>query len=316
MLTPTGQPKIAEKGEVCTNLLKLGDFAKVGEYFVLKHRKGLIEGLLQVIRKDGTIPSEADTLGAATGRYTHRKIVNLPAVRSEYGEQIRSMFKARDGYKFLGVDLSGIEARMLAHYMDDEEFTDTVLNGDIHTFNQQKAGLPTRDSAKTFFYGFIYGAGDEKVGQLVGKGKAVGKKIKEYYFLGLPSLKRLIDEKKKEALKGFITTLDGRKVRIRRDIFTGEIQTHKALNVLLQSSATIYFKTWMVLFNMYVSKSSKDVHQLIAMHDEIQMEVREEDVEWVKAALNHCIKQADKLLSIKCENACEIKVGSNWMETH
>ena len=317
MLTPTGQPKLAEKGVPCENLLAMGDnFAAIGEYQILKHRKGLLEGLLQVVREDGAIPSEGDTLGAATGRYTHRKIVNMPAVRSPYGEVIRAMFKAREGYKFVGVDLAGIEARMLAHYMNDADFTDIILNGDIHTFNQIKAGLPTRDAAKTFFYGLIYGAGDEKVGQLVNGGQKQGKKIKADYFAALPSLKNTVDRFKKEAASGFITSLDGRKIRVRKDQFTGEFQTHKALNTLLQSSATIYFKTWMLFVDKAVKASKIDCFQLISMHDELQFECTEKDIDKLKEILEDCIVKTDKYYKVNCSNACEVKFGNNWKDTH
>lgn len=317
MHTEKGTPQIAVKGEVCPNLLKQGEvFADVGTYFVLKHRLGLLEGLIKVVRKDNRISSEGDTLGAATGRYTHRKVVNLPAVRSEYGEVIRSMFHTVQPYKFVGVDLAGIEARMLAHYMNDADFTDQVLNGDIHTFNQHKAGLPTRDSAKTFFYAFIYGGGDEKIGSLVGGGKKQGRKIKDDYFKNLPALKKLIDKTKAQAAKGFIIGLDGRRIRIRKDMFTGEYQTHKALNTLLQSGATIYFKTWMVYVNHYIQKEGLAAYQLISMHDELQFECLEVDVDKLTQILHKAIKTTDKHFDIKCPNACEVKVGMNWCMTH
>jgi DNA polymerase I-like protein with 3'-5' exonuclease and polymerase domains len=317
MHTEKGMPQIAVKGDVCPNLLKHGEvFADVGVYFVLKHRLGLLEGLMKVVRKDSRISSEGDTLGAATGRYTHRKVVNLPAVRSEYGEVIRSMFYTNHPFKFVGVDLSGIEARMLAHFMDDVDFTDQVLNGDIHTFNQHKAGLPTRDSAKTFFYAFIYGGGDEKIGSLVGGGKKQGKKIKDDYFKNLPALKKLIDKTKAQAAKGFIIGLDGRRIRIRKDMFTGEFQTHKALNTLLQSGATIYFKTWMVYVNHYIQKEKVQAYQLLAQHDELQFECLEVDVDRLTQILHRAIKTTDKHFDIKCPNACEVKVGMNWKDTH
>jgi DNA polymerase I-like protein with 3'-5' exonuclease and polymerase domains len=317
MHTEKGMPQIAVKGGICPNLLKQGEvFADVGVYFVLKHRLGLLEGLMKVVRKDSRISSEGDTLGAATGRYTHRKVVNLPAVRSEYGEVIRSMFYTNHPFKFVGVDLSGIEARMLAHFMNDVDFTDQVLNGDIHTFNQHKAGLPTRDSAKTFFYAFIYGGGDEKIGSLVGGGKKQGKKIKDDYFKNLPALKKLIDKTKAQAAKGFIIGLDGRRIRIRKDMFTGEFQTHKALNTLLQSGATIYFKTWMVYVNHYIQKEGLAAYQLISMHDELQFECLEVDVDRLTQILHRAIKTTDKHFDIKCPNACEVKVGMNWKDTH
>lgn len=151
--TDKGSPQVGRQGEPEPNLANIPGMKgiDIGKYFVLKHRKALIDGLFKHIREDGKIPSEANTLGAVTGRYTHRKIANLPAVRSLYGKEIRALFGVDKGRVQVGCDLAGIEARMLAHYMDDPDYTNEVLNGDIHTTNQIAAGLPTRDSAKTFF---------------------------------------------------------------------------------------------------------------------------------------------------------------------
>ena len=317
MRTPKGSPKIADKGVVCENIPE--EFSDVGKYYVLKHRKALLGGLFKIVRSDGKIASEADTLGAVTGRYTHRGIANFPAVRSLYGSEIRALFGVPDGYLQVGSDLSGIEARMLAHYMDDDEYTKEVLDGDIHTTNQNAAGLPTRDAAKTFFYGFLYGAGDEKVGSLVNGNATDGKKVKEKFLNNLPSLKRLIETKQKEAEKGYITSLDGRPVKITKSVgFDGveQFDTRKALNSLLQSSATIYFKRWIVIIDELVKRNELDVHLMISYHDEGQWAVAPKDVEKFKAILNKAIVMADQEYQVKCPNACDIKVGKNWYDCH
>jgi DNA polymerase I-like protein with 3'-5' exonuclease and polymerase domains len=317
MHTEKGMPQIAVKGGVCPNLLKQGEvFADVGTYFVLKHRLGLLEGLMKVVRKDGTIPSEADTVGAATGRMTHRKIANLPAVRSEYGEAIRKMFIAREGYHFVGSDLAAIEVRILAHYLNDSSFTQAILEGDIHSFNQQMAGLPTRDSAKVFFFSMIYGAGASKVGGIVGGGKKEGQKIIDTYMDRLPSLKKLQATLKKQASKGYIVALDDRKIRVRKDMFTGEYQTHKALNLLIQGSAAIYFKTWMLYVVQLCNKRDIEYHHLINYHDEIDGEVRINQVDEFKKVCDDAVKLADKLLGVNCENKCETKWGDSWHASH
>jgi DNA polymerase I-like protein with 3'-5' exonuclease and polymerase domains len=297
-------------------LLKQGEFQDVGTYFVLKHRLGLLEGLMKVVRGDGAIPSEADTVGAATGRMTHRKIANLPAVRSEYGEAIRKMFIARDGYYFVGSDLAAIEVRILAHYLNDADFTQAILDGDIHSFNQQMAGLPTRDSAKIFFFSMIYGAGASKVGGIVGGGKKEGEKIINTYMERLPSLKKLQADLRKQASKGYILALDGRRIRVRKDQFTGEYQTHKALNLLIQGSAAIYFKTWMLYVVQLCEKRGIEYHHLISYHDEIDGEVRKDQIDEFKKACDDAVVLADKLLKVNCKNKCETKWGDSWYASH
>lgn len=153
--TEKGSPQISRKGVLDPNLEGNSSLSTVGEYFILKHRLGLLKGLLKAVREDGRIASEADILGTVTGRYAHKVIANFPAGETPYGKDIRSLFFAGKGRTQLGCDLAGIEARILAHYMDDPDYTHEVLNGDIHTKNQISAGLPTRSAAKTFIYAYL-----------------------------------------------------------------------------------------------------------------------------------------------------------------
>jgi DNA polymerase I-like protein with 3'-5' exonuclease and polymerase domains len=323
MHTEKGMPQIAVKGDVCPNLLKQGEvFADVGVYFVLKHRLGLLEGLMKVVRKDGTIPSEADTVGAATGRMTHRKIANLPAARSPYGKEIRSCFIPREGNVIVGSDLEGIELRLLAHYMDDKEFTTAIESGDksigtdAHTINMKKLGLPNRDMAKTMVYLSMYGGSDTKAGEVVGGGKKEGKILRDKLFLAMPKLKPLTDNLKKQASKGFVTGIDGRKIRVRKDQFTGEYQTHKALNTLIQGSGAAFFKTWVVYTRHLIDKAGLEVYNLMMVHDEQVLETKPESVEQLKTILQQALELTDNLYKVRCKNAIEIKVGGTYYETH
>lgn len=315
MYTEKGTARIADKGEPCPNLSKIeGVPDTIGKYFVLKHRRSLIDGMLRHVRSDGRIPSEANTLGAITGRYTHRKIANLPAVRSLYGKEIRALFYAGEGRVQVGSDLAGIEARMLAHYMGDDDYTNEVVNGDIHTTNQNAAGLPTRDAAKTFFYGFLYGAGDAKVGTLVDGNASDGKRVKEQFLNNLPTLKTLIVEKQKEASKGFVTSLDGRPIYITKT--DGKYDTRKALNSLLQSSATIYFKKWVEYIDKGISYYNIDAQIMILYHDEVQISVADDQVNVLKSVLQKALEATDKFFKVKCPNAIDIKTGKNWEDCH
>ena len=74
---------------------------------------------------------------------------------------------------------------------DGGKYGKEILEGDIHTANQEAAGLATRSQAKTFIYGFLYGAGNEKIGQIIGKGAAEGGKIKKRFLAKTPALKKL-----------------------------------------------------------------------------------------------------------------------------
>ena len=152
--TDTGQPKIDES---VLETLDFPEAQKLREYFLLSKILGyLTEGENAWLKlynpKTKGIHGAVDTAGAVTGRCTHHKpnLANIPACDAFMGKECRSLFKARDGYTLVGCDASGLELRCLAHYMNDEDYTNEILNGDIHTKNQMAAGLPTRNNAKTF----------------------------------------------------------------------------------------------------------------------------------------------------------------------
>jgi DNA polymerase-1 len=316
---PNGQPQLVRDGEVDPNLVNMGDeYKEFSEYFMLKHRYSLINGFTKLLREDGRISSDGDTVGAVTGRVTHRGIANFPAIRSGYGEQIRAMFGVHPckGRQFMGSDLAGIEARLLAHYMNDDDFTQEVLNGDIHSKNQQAAGLPTRDDAKTFFYAFMYGAGDAKIGSIINGSAKDGKRIKQEFLSNLPSLAQVIEEKQQEGEDGYITILGGRPVKLTKSKgFDGEVgyDTRKALNSLLQGSGAIYFKKWAI----EVDKRLKEGDVItILYHDEVQIDVAEGNSEYTKQALQDALEATDKYFNVNCPNAIDTKTGINWKDTH
>jgi DNA polymerase-1 len=316
---PNGQPQLVRDGEVDSNLVNMGEeYKEFSEYFMLKHRYSLINGFTKLLREDGRISSDGDTVGAVTGRVTHRGIANFPAIRSGYGEQIRAMFGVEPdkGRQFMGSDLAGIEARLLAHYMNDDDFTQEVLNGDIHSKNQQAAGLPTRDDAKTFFYAFMYGAGDAKIGSIINGSAKDGKRIKQEFLSNLPSLAQVIEQKQQEGEDGYITILGGRPVKLTKSKgFDGEVgyDTRKALNSLLQGSGAIYFKKWAI----EVDKRLKDGDVItILYHDEVQIDVTEDNSKYTQQALQDALEATDKYFNVNCPNAIDTKTGINWKDTH
>lgn len=147
--TEKGNPKIEEE-----SLSKLeGDLGKsIARWYVYRHRQSQIQGWLDAVRPDGRISAGAITNGTPTGRMRHQVVVNVPKASPKviFGKEMRELFIAEEGYILVGYDAKGLELRILAHYMDDPEFTEVLLNDDIHGYNQSKAGLPTRDNAKTF----------------------------------------------------------------------------------------------------------------------------------------------------------------------
>lgn len=287
----------------------------IKERVTWRHRRSQIQGWLDAVRPDGCIGAGANPLGTPTGRMRHRRVVNVPKAADYilFGKEMRSLFRARPGRKFVGHDASGIELRMLAHYMNDPEFTEQVLHGDIHSYNQRLAGLPTRDSAKTFIYAFIYGAGDAKLGSIVNGSKADGTKLRNKFLSALPKLGQLIDKVKKAARRGYLIGLDGRKITMRRNN-NGDVMEHKALNTLLQCAGAVIMKKSLILLTE--AANDLDYIKVIDMHDEGQADVSEKDAElYAKYAVQSLI-DAGKHFNLNIPLDGEAKIGNNWAETH
>jgi len=318
--TPKGSPKLTVDGEPCPSLLKIN--SKVGkwvaEWYTYRHRESQIKGWLKNLRSDNRLSAKAITIGTPTFRFRHSVVVNVPKAAKQilFGHQMRSLFCVPRGHRLVGHDASGLELRMLAHYINDSVYTNEVVHGDPHTRNQRDAGLATRDDAKTFIYAFIYGAGDGKIGSIVGGNARSGKLVKAKFLSANPKLKELIETTQRAAKRGYLIGLDGRKISLRRDKLTGKLQIHKALNTLLQAAGATVMKWSMVVLDEWVRQYRLDAKKVVDMHDEGQAEVINKDVDMYKTLAELSLKQAGVLLQLNCPLAAEAKDGNNWAQTH
>lgn len=316
--TPSGQPKVDES---VLSELDYPEAKLLAEYMMIQKRIGqLAEGdkaWLKLV-KNGRIHGEVITNGAVTGRMTHNNpnVAQVPAVSVPYGRECRELFKPRDGWVQVGCDASGLELRCLAHYMaryDDGAYAKVLLEGDIHTENQKAAGLPTRDNAKTFIYAFLYGAGNEKLGSIVGGGKNAGARLRRRFLNRLPALKKLTDQVKETAKRrGYLIGLDKRHLKVR--------SLHSALNTLLQSAGAIIMKKALVILDEDLQAKGfvpgEDYEFLANIHDEWQMECRPEIAEEVGKTAAEAIRKAGEYFKFRCPLDGEYKIGKNWAETH
>ena len=288
------------------------------EYLLVQKRLGMLaEGRNAWIKmsKQGRIHGEVITNGAVTGRATHRNpnIAQVPSVSAPYGQECRSLFGASDGRTLVGIDVSGLELRMLGHFMaryDEGKYAKEVVDGDIHTVNQQAAGLETRNQAKTFIYAFLYGAGPDKIGSVVGSGRDAGLKLRTRFLDRTPALARLITAVKSAASRGYLLGLDGRRLHIRSD--------HAALNTLLQSAGALICKQWMVeVDNEIAARGWRPLVQQSAwVHDECQFDCEPAIAEEFGQMAVECIGKAGEFFNINCPLTGEYKSGRNWAETH
>lgn len=327
--TDDGSPKIDED-----ILLKLPfpETKLLAEHFLVEKRLGMLaegkQAWMKLVRK-GRIHGELLTNGAVTGRCTHKNpnVAQVPAVKKSkekgvllgseggYGYECRDLFTVDNGWVLVGADASGLELRCLAHYMahwDKGAYGLVILEGDIHSVNQEAAGLPTRDNAKTFIYGFLYGAGPEKIGSIVGKGREVGLRLINQFLSKIPALKKLRQAVADAAKKGWIKGLDGRKLHIR--------SSHAALNTLLQSAGAVAMKKALIIADAQLQsegyKPGIDYAWVANIHDEVQCQARAEIAEHIGKTIVQSITRAGEYFNFKCRLDGEYKIGKSWAETH
>jgi len=306
--TETGQPIVDES--VLRKVKGIPEAELIGEYLMVQKRIAQIQSWIDAVKDDGRVHGYVNANGAVTGRMTHSSpnMGQVPAVYSPYGKECRAVWTVPTGYSLVGMDASGLELRMLAHYMNDEGYTHEILNGDIHTANQLAAGLPTRDQAKTFIYAFLYGAGDAKIGSIVGGSSADGRRLKAKFLSNTPALGKLRGRVSTASGRGYLLGLDGRRVAVRSE--------HAALNSLLQSAGAIVMKQALVLLDQYATLHNIDYKIIGNIHDEIQTEVATKDAERFGRLATACIEAAGIHYNLNCPLAGEYKVGANWAETH
>ena len=311
--TETGQPMVDE--EVLEGL-HYPEAKMIAEYLMLGKRVSQIESWLEAVEDDGRVHGKVITNGAVTGRMTHSSpnMAQIPNSGSVYGIECRTCWSVSDGKVLLGCDASGLELRMLAHYMKDQRYVDTVTNGnskegtDVHTVNQKAAGLATRDAAKTFIYAFLYGAGDAKIGNILGGNARDGARLKAQFLRQTPALARLIKVVSKHAAKGWVPGLDGRKIWVRSE--------HSALNSLLQGAGAVVMKKALVLFYGKVQRNGWPVTLVANVHDEVQLETTKEYADTVGQAFVDSIREAGEHFKLRCPLTGEYKYGANWGQTH
>lgn len=333
----------------------------ISRWATLVHRRNTLanpkndtKGWQNIIREDGRLVCVPDTLGAATGRMTHKNLVNVPGVKSLFGKEMREVFIAEGGNVLVGADAAGAQLRLLAAAMEDEDYVKLVVDGseededgkfigtDVHTQNGLAAGLidpndvewlrnhnhghpeygtyhdrfvGRRGASKNFIYGLLFGAGDAKMGILVNGGAAEGKRLKESFLAGFPKLQVLVDK--------LTDQYNSSKKKYKEGFIYGADgrriyvdSPHKVLNYLLQGNEAIYMKNVMVLADQLLTKNSVRAKLLCFYHDELNMEVHPDDVDRTVKILAHSFGRAGEKLNFTCPMASDPKVGKNWYQIH
>ena len=315
-LTPTGKPIIDET--VLKEIVASGGCSLASDFLKcldITKKLGMIsEGVNAWLKlcTSARIHHHC-SVATSTHRCAHRS-PNLAQVPSD--SRFRELFLPTPGQVMVGADLSGIELRMLAHYLaryDNGQYADILLNGDIHQVNADKIGI-SRKLVKTVTYAFLYGAGDEKIGHSYDKllssqrAKAKGKEIRKAYIEAIEGLDILLAAIKSASERGFVHSIDQRKILLD--------SPHKALNYLLQSGAGCVAKQWMLINDQHIKEMQLCCSQLAFVHDELQFECDPDHTKDLCSSLVLSSTEAGKYYNMRVRIDAEATTGKNWSETH
>lgn len=297
-----------------------------------RQRRSIIQGLTLLIRPDGRISSVVNTL-AATGRATHRNIVNIPKAGSFYGKSMRRIFTSRDGYTLVGTDSDSCQLRMLGGRMGSKDYINAIMTGDkskgtdLHSLTKKIGGLESRDIAKNVMYCLLFGGGDVKLGKTALQ-PGNGTELRQKLYQGFDGLGALMEKlttewkasakqrynekfKRMEYFNGYITALDGRPIMVASE--------HQLLVYLLQSDEAIMMtKAYCLLWERLSAKYEfgKDFGVVCWYHDEYTVECREEIAEDVAKISEQCIVDAGLFYNIVCPHIGGAAIGKNWYSIH
>ena len=322
-----GKRRIKTSPKLCeASLSKLGEVGiEIDRYYTTRSRLSILNTWLENLDSNDRLHGDAFVIGTPTFRMRHKSIVNIPSAELKddgtpeklWGPDIREIFCAEEGYKIVGGDSSGNQLRAFCYYLNNEEYTNEVINGDAH---QKHANIlkVSRSVAKPFLYAFLFGAAGDKLA-LILKGvrdRQFGEEKKELFIKKIEGLEILtkrvnrIYNKTKAKTKGkpYLIGLDGRRVYCD--------SLHKALNYLLQSFEAITCKGALLYAMEEIKKRNLEAYPLIMYHDEIQLEVKEEHAEEVAKILEEALRDSSKYYFNVFILDGKAKIGDNWAETH
>lgn len=337
--TPTGNPKPTDKGKLVPSLVSFVEQSGrpeprlIAQWMEVNARANMINTWMEAY-DDNTQCIHGSLWLANTLRYKHSapNTANIPAVRvgkrpilsggfeeyplfeeeGAYTYEARDLWDTRDrnSRRLVGVDAKGIQLRVLAHYLNNPAFTKAVLDGDPHSYNQEIGGFNTRAVAKTFIYAFLLGAGDAKVGQIIGGSTKDGKDIKSRFINNFPGLQELLLRLEREIERtGRIRLIDGTPIIVS--------SPHTRLGYLLQGDENRIMKKAAILTAREVARRKLDVIKVGDIHDEWQNDVLLDHVdEFVNDVCPVSFSSSGKFFNYRIPIDCDSKIGLTWAETH
>lgn len=325
-----GNPQATIKGKLSPSLKEFVEESGrkepqlITDWIEINSRANMINTWMEAYN-EGTKAIHGSLWLANTLRYRHSNpnTANIPAVRLDVTDnpirgskgsftyEARDLWRARSkSRRLVGVDAKGIQLRVLAHYLNNKDFTEAVLDGDPHSYNQEIGGFRTRAAAKTFIYAFLLGAGDAKVGEIIRGTSKEGREIKQRFVANFPGLENLLSDLERQVERvGRIVLCDGTPLRVEHK--------HTRLGYLLQGDESRIMKKAMILAMTECRRRELDVLKVGDIHDEWQLDVLEEHVEeFTNEVCPAAFRLAGEFFNYRVPIECDSKVGLTWAETH
>ena len=309
-LTPTGKPVIDE-----TVLKEIGTKEALVflEILVIQKKLGMLSqgtnAWLKLV-KDGRLHHSC-FIGAVTHRMAHSH-PNLAQVSSD--KDCRELFITQPNWKLVDSDLSGIELRLFAHYLhryDGGRYAKILLEQDIHQVNADKIGI-SRRQVKTITYCFLYGGGNQKLGLSYDNmlspeaAKKKGAEIRRAYLDAVEGLEDLVEATRRVAERGSIRAIDKRQIIVDKE--------HKALNCLLQGSAAVIAKRWLLLTHQNLGHLTHERYAFV--HDEQVLGSPAENAEQIADVCKLSALLAGEYYNLRLPIEADAQIGDNWAEVH
>jgi DNA polymerase-1 len=328
--TATGQPSTAEN--VLAELAEQ-DYALpkvIMQYRSLSKLKSTYTDRLpeQINPRTGRIHTSYHQAVAATGRLssTDPNLQNIP-IRTAEGRRIRQAFVAPKGYKLMSADYSQIELRIMAHLAKDEGLLDAFRHDrDVHRATAAEVfGVPLEDvtqdqrrSAKAINFGLIYGMSAFGLAKQIGVDRKQSQAYIDTYFARYPGVLAYMERTREQASQqGYVETLFGRRLYL-PDIHAKNPALRKgaertAINAPMQGTAADIMKRAMIAVDRWLPRSGLDARVILQVHDELVLEIREDQVDALRAGLLPLMSGAAEL---DVPLVVEAGVGNNWDEAH
>jgi DNA polymerase I-like protein with 3'-5' exonuclease and polymerase domains len=302
-----------------------GDGKLYLDFLTARSRCGILETWIKNTDENGMLHGDCMVIGTPSMRSRHSIIVNVPSADSPWGKEMRSLFSCLPGWKLIGCDSAGNQARGLAHYLGNEKYTNILLNGDIHQHNADiltKVLLDMhivygvkRAHAKRVLYAFLFGASGAKLWSYIFGNLDVenGKKLKSGFLKAVPGFKDLLEKleniygKTSQTGDGYIPSLAGNRIYV--DSF------HKLLVYLLQSAEKITCASALMLTVERLNQEGIPYKPCIFYHDEIDFMVPEEFAERASEIGKKAFADGPKLFGVNIMDG-GAKIGDNWYDVH